>query len=95
MESASGGNSKLQKRAEAELHKRQDFAIHVAAYLSVNVLLVALWSFAGGGEFWPIVPIVVWGMALALHGWTVFGRLASEDPLAREMDRLRAKGAGR
>jgi hypothetical protein len=95
MESATGENLELRKRAEAELHKRQDFAIHVAAYLSVNVLLVALWSFAGGGEFWPLIPIVVWGLALALHGWSVFGRPSSADPLAREMDRLRAKGAGR
>jgi len=93
MENASREDLDLQKRAEAKLNKRQDFGIHVAAYLSVNTLLVTLWSFAGGGEFWPLIPIVVWGLALALHGWSVFGRFSSEDPLAREMDRLRDRGA--
>jgi len=88
--------SSLRDLAEAQLHRRQDFAIHVAAYLAVNVLLVAIWAFAGGGEFWPLVPIVVWGGFLALHGWAVFGPGRSiADPVAAEMDRLRADDAGR
>jgi hypothetical protein len=87
---------RLRDLAEAHLQKRQDFAIHVAAYLSVNGLFVAIWAFFGG-EFWPIVPIVIWGAALALHAWSVFfgpSRLAEDDPVAKEMDRLRSRGVG-
>ena len=81
----------LRERAEAQLRHRQDFAISVAAYVSVNVLLVAIWSFAGGGEFWPLAPILVWGAWLGIHAWSVFRPGAAvDDPVAREMNRIRA-----
>lgn len=83
----------LRERAEAQLRHRQDFAINLAAYVSVNVLLVAIWSAFGGGEFWPLAPILVWGAWLAVHARSVYGPGASvEDPVAREMDRLRNRG---
>jgi 2TM domain len=88
---------RLRDVAEAHLRKRQDFAIHVAAYLAVNGLFVSIWAFFGG-EFWPIVPLVIWGAALGLHGWSVFlgpARRAGADPIAREMDRLRDRGVAR
>ena len=87
----------LRNRAEAHLHKKQDFAIHVAAYLAVNVLLIAIWDFAGGGEFWPLVPIAIWGAFLALHAWAVFGSRgkSAADPVDAEVERLRAEDARR
>ena len=86
---------RLRDLAEARLQKRQDFAIHVAAYLAVNGLFVAIWAFFGG-EFWPLVPIVVWGAGVAIHGWSVYRHgQSTEDPVAKEMDRLRAVGGAR
>ncbi len=87
---------RLRRQAEAQLNRRQDFAIGLAAYLAVSVLLVAIWSFAGGGEFWPLVPIVVWGIGVAIHGFSVYrsGQRA-RDPIATEIERLRARAAGR
>ena len=53
--------------------------------LAVNLLLIAVWAL-GRGYFWPIWPILGWGVALALHYWTVFlQRPISEDEIRREM----------
>jgi hypothetical protein len=42
------------------------------AYAVVNVVLVAVWAATGGGYFWPIWPIVVWGVLVAVHAVSVF-----------------------
>jgi 2TM domain len=97
MESAPLEEKDLTALAAAQLEKKQDFAIHVAAYLAVNALLVVIWAIADGGDFWPIVPIVAWGVGLALHAWSVFGRnpMTPGDQISAEAERLRAKGVGR
>jgi len=41
---------------------------HVAAYVLVNALLVVIWAVTSdGGNFWPLWPILGWGIALGLH----------------------------
>jgi hypothetical protein len=97
MENSPDTDKNLRALAAAQMEKRQDFAIHVAAYLSVNAFLVAIWAVADGGDFWPIIPIVAWGGALALHAWSVFANrpMTPEDKISAEAERLRAKGVGR
>ena len=46
---------------------RQSFKIHLSLYLLVNVLLIGIWAASGGGYFWPIWPILGWGIGLAAH----------------------------
>jgi hypothetical protein len=85
--------SRLRRMAEFELIKRQDVAIHLAAYVAVSVLLIAIWAFAGGGEFWPLIPIVVWGGFVALHAWAIHRPDRDKgDGVAAEMERLRDHG---
>jgi hypothetical protein len=86
----------LRALAAAQVEKKQDFAIHVAAYLAVNAFLIVIWAIADGGQFWPIILIVAWGIGLALHAWSVFGRdpISPEDQISAEAERLRAKGVG-
>ncbi len=55
-----------------QLERREDFRIHATAYVAVNALLVSIWALFGG-EFWPLAPILVWGLVLALHARAVFG----------------------
>jgi hypothetical protein len=45
-------------------HARQAFYRHLTSYLSVNALLVGIWAFTGRGYFWPIWPIMGWGIAV-------------------------------
>jgi 2TM domain-containing protein len=57
-----------------------------------------IWAIAdGGAQFWPIFPIAGWGIGLALHAWSVYGRnpVTTEDQISAEAERLRAKGVGR
>lgn len=70
------------------LKDKQDFKSHVAIYLIVNALLVVIWAVSGQGYFWPIWPILGWGIGLALNAWTAyFQKPISEDDIRREMER--------
>ena len=66
---------------------KRDFKNHIAVYVIVNTLLVAIWAFSGGGYFSPIWVIAGWGVGLALNAWTVyFERPITEDEIRREME---------
>lgn len=79
-----------QLRAEAleRLRKRSEFWAHLAAYLLVNTVLIAIWFFIGGGFFWPMFPLFGWGIGLFFHAWDVFRRPPSEEQIRREIERL-------
>ena len=36
-------------------------------YMAVMLLLVAIWALTGAGYFWPIWPMLGWGLAVAAH----------------------------
>lgn len=55
----------LRRRAEKQLKRRAQFRQHLSSYLVVNGLLVAIWAVTGRGYFWPIWPILGWGVGLA------------------------------
>ena len=72
------------KRLEA----KRGFNVHAAIYVIVNLLLVVIWAFSGHDYFWPIWPIIGWGVGLAIHGWmTYFQKPISEDDIRREMEK--------
>jgi class 3 adenylate cyclase len=41
--------------------------IHLTTYLLVNLMLIGIWAAAGGGYFWPIWPILGWGIGVGCH----------------------------
>jgi DUF1707 SHOCT-like domain/2TM domain len=41
---------------------------HVRAYVSVSVMLVAIWALTGADYFWPIWPILGWGIGVVADG---------------------------
>ena len=45
-----------------------EFGEHLRVYLAVNALLVAIWAVTGAGYFWPVWPLMGWGLAVVLHG---------------------------
>jgi hypothetical protein len=78
-------------RAEAieRLKKRSDFWAHFAAYVLVNVLIIAVWFVVSdGGFFWPVFPLLGWGIGVFFHAWDTFSRPLSEERIRREMQRL-------
>jgi hypothetical protein len=40
----------------------------LAPYLSVSLMLVAIWALTGMGYFWPIWPILGWGISFVAPG---------------------------
>jgi hypothetical protein len=80
----------LRERAIAKLKKKREFTAHLLAYVLVNVFLVAIWAVTSDGTlFWPIFPILGWGIGLAFHGWDVYGSPPREEQIHHEMARLR------
>jgi hypothetical protein len=54
--------------------EEKGFQAHAATYVLVNLMLVGIWAAAGAGYFWPIWPLLGWGLAFGLHGWFTYGR---------------------
>jgi hypothetical protein len=83
-------DDRLRARAVQRLKKKADFRAHVLIYVLVNAFLVVIWAVTGAGFFWPIFPILAWGIGVAGNAWDVYRRdELSEDRVQREMDRLR------
>ena len=84
----------LRERATERLKSKREFRTHLVMYVLVNAMLVVIWAVTDSGFFWPIFPIVGWGIGLALHAWSIFGSnpMTSEARISAEEDRLRAKG---
>jgi 2TM domain len=90
MEAAAKGEDELREQAIQRLKKKRDFKTHLVIYFVVNVFLVAIWAVTGAGFFWPVFPILGWGIGVVANGWDVYGRKPiSEEEIRREADRLR------
>lgn len=78
---------------------RVSFRVHLVVYLLVNAFLVGIWYFTSDwagvsmngsdDSFWPIWPILGWGLGVAIHGFTAYG--AGSDWQSREEEKIRAK----
>ncbi len=83
----------LRDRAVKRLKKRRDFSAHLLIYTLVNTFLVVIWALTDlHGFFWPVFPIVGWGIGVVMNAWDVFrGDEFDEDQIHREMERLQRK----
>ncbi len=89
MDTAPRTEQALREEAVSRLKKKRDFRGHVFIYVAVNAMLVVVWAITGGGFFWPIFPILGWGVGVAANAWDVYGRKPiSEDEIRRETERL-------
>lgn len=81
----------LRERALSRLKRRRDFRVHLLMYVLVNAFLVVIWWVVNGegSFFWPVFPLVGWGIGLVAHGYDVYyGEDFSEAQIRKEMDRL-------
>ena len=83
----------LRERALTRLKKRRDFRTHLLVYLLVNGFTVLIWALTNsGGFFWPVLPIVGWGIGVIMNAWDVFGSNGyDEHKIQREMEHLRPR----
>ena len=78
----------LREQAVKRLKDKRDFKAHLLAYVLVNTMLVAVWAMTGVGFFWPLFPLMGWGIGLAFHAWDVYGRPPTEERIRHEMELL-------
>ncbi|MGH2709645.1 MAG: 2TM domain-containing protein [Actinomycetota bacterium] len=91
---ATGDEEALRQRAEQRLKKKAEFRSHLTSYVLVNAALVVIWALTSGpgSYFWPIWPLLGWGVGIGFHAWETYGQKShgpSEDQIRREMDKLR------
>jgi 2TM domain len=80
----------LRQLAVTRLRKKRELQAHVLAYVMVNLFLNAIWLLTmPGGFYWPVFPLLGWGIGLAFHIWDVYGPAQpTEEQIEREMHRL-------
>jgi hypothetical protein len=81
----------LRERALKHLKDKRDLRAHLLAYVSVNLMLVAIWFAAGGGFFWPVFPILGWGIGIVFHIYDVVSPEPGTQEVEAEMQRMRAR----
>jgi hypothetical protein len=90
------GSDPIRDQAIRSLKKKRDFKMHLLMYVAVNALLVVIWAVTNSdGFFWPIFPILGWGIGVAANAWDAYGQgPITEDQIQREAERLRGSGGG-
>lgn len=69
------------------IRAKRGFWVHLAVYLAVNTLLVFIWAASSGDYFWPVWPMLGWGIGVVAHGATVLvgPSKISEERIDREL----------
>lgn len=69
------------------IRAKRGFWIHLTVYFAVNALLVIIWATTTAAYFWPIWPILGWGIGVVAHGVSVFlgPSNISEERIDREL----------
>ena len=75
------------EQAIQRIRNKRDLRVHVTVYVAVNALLVLIWAATGAGYFWPVWPMLGWGIAVVIHAVTVYGGTSeiTEAQIEREM----------
>jgi hypothetical protein len=81
----------LRREAVKRLEDRRGLTAHVLAYVLVNLMLVVIWYATGAGFFWPLFPLLGWGIGLVFHVWSVVSPEPTESRIHEEMERLRRR----
>ena len=83
----------VRSRAVEHLKKKRAFYGHLLVYVLVNAVIVVVWAMTSHGFFWPIFPMLGWGIGVALNAWDVFASEVTEEQIDHEVDRLRHHGS--
>jgi hypothetical protein len=85
-------DDELREQAARQLKKRHDFHGHLLVYVLVNAFLVTIWFvLSPDGFFWPVFPLVGWGIGVVMNAWDVYARPVREDDIDREVRRLQRR----
>lgn len=79
-----------EQAARKQVVRLRGFYRHLLIYILVNTGLLVLNLVRNPGELWMVWPLAGWGMAVAIHGLSVFfgGRLLGTDWEERKVREL-------
>lgn len=86
----------VRRRVLKKMQARRDFVGNLSSYIGVNAVLVIIWAFTGASFFWPIFPIIFWGMGVVANGYEYYSKYGPgamkrrdifEDEVSRELER--------
>ena len=87
------------EKASKRVAARISFFIHLAVYVGVNLLLLAINLLSDRDHLWFYWPLLGWGIGLLFHGLSVFffGRVDNlrERMIEKEMSRMSSRTKGR
>ena len=90
--------NELRLRARQRARAKLDFYRHLAIYLVVNSILLAVNLLTSPGSLWFYWPLLGWGIAVAVHAWGVFMSRAGSSWLhsmeERELRKLKERAGG-
>ncbi len=90
MDEITTDGEELRRLAIERIRKRSEFKVHLLAYFLVNSFLVAIWALNDASFFWPIFPILGWGIGVVFNAWDVYKRpFPTEGQIQHEIDALR------
>ena len=76
--------------AMERIQAKRAFGRHATIYVAVNLLLIAIWAITSRGYFWPIWPLLGWGVGLGVNYRRAFyHRPISDDEIRRELEKGR------
>ena len=81
----------VRRLAEKRLKARREFKQHFTSYVIVMSALVAIWLVTGVSYFWPIWPMLGWGIGLAFHAMSLRDSRITEEQIAAEAARIEAR----
>ena len=61
------------QQAIRRIRAKREFRVHLTVYLAVNALLVLIWAMTSAAYFWPVWPLLGWGIGVAVHAVSVYG----------------------
>lgn len=65
--------AEMRELAIQNLKKRRDFHAHLLVYVMFNAFLVVIWwMLTPDVFFWPVFPIVIWGIGVVMNGYEVY-----------------------
>ena len=75
------------QRAVERIQAKRGFRAHFTVYLAVNALLVLIWAMTSTTYFWPVWPMLGWGIGVVAHAVSVYmgPREISEAQIDREL----------
>jgi hypothetical protein len=85
---STGPEAALRHEAVRRIRGRRTLTVSSVMFLAINGMLVYFWARNGGGYFWPLFPIVFWGIGLMWQVFDVLGHGTREDKVQKEMRRL-------